>query len=234
MSDTKAIDDLLHSLGITFSRKDLLREALTHRSYVNEHSEADLVDNERLEFLGDAVLDFIVGEMLFLRFPTMLEGDLTRLRAALVNTESLALMATQLGLGTALRMGKGEDASGGRRRPNNLAGVVEAFLGALYLDQGLEALRSFVTPYLEDRLKQVLEEASDKDARSLLQEWSQATLNLTPQYKITGSAGPDHEKQFTVEASIGGKIVGRGVGRSKQAASQAAARDALTNMKPNE
>jgi ribonuclease-3 len=215
---------------LQFRDVSLLQTALTHRSYVNEHDDPSLSDNERLEFLGDAVLDFISGEMLYRRFPDMPEGDLTRLRAALVRTESLATLALKCRLGEALRMGKGEEKGGGRERPNNLCGGFEAVVGALYLDQGLESVREFVTPHLLQRLDQVLAEQLDRDARSILQEISQATYNLTPAYRLIDSSGPEHEKEFTFEALIGGQIVGRGVGRSKQAASQAAAHNALERL----
>jgi len=216
--------------GFVFRDPLLLQQALTHRSYVNENPEEDLSDNERLEFLGDAVLDFVAGEMLFRRFPEMPEGDLTRLRAALVRTESLAALAIKCRLGEALRMGKGEEKGGGRERLNNLCGGFEAVIGALYLDQGLEAVRTFMLPQLEERLEQVLAEQLDKDARSILQEISQANYNLTPMYRLVDSFGPEHEKEFTFEALIGDQVVGHGIGRSKQAASQAAAQDALEHL----
>jgi ribonuclease-3 len=160
----------------------------------------------------------------------MPEGDMTRLRAALVRTESLAALASRCHLGEALRMGKGEEKGGGRERPNNLCGGFEAVMGALYLDQGLEAVRTFVTPRLLERLNQVLAESLDKDARSLLQEISQARYNLTPAYRLVEATGPEHEKEFIFQALIGERIVGRGTGRSKQAASQAAAQDALEHL----
>lgn len=223
MTDT---DDLQEQIGVQFQNDRLLWQALTHRSYINEHGEGE-GDNERLEFLGDAVLDFLVGDMLFQRFPDMPEGQLTRLRSALVRTESLAFLAAEAGLGTHLRMGKGEEAGGGRERPSNLCAAFEAVTGALYLDQGLEAVRAFILPRLESLIGQVLEEAIDKDARSRLQEWSQAELNKTPVYRTVSATGPDHLKEFVVEVLIGERVVGRGTGRSKQIAAQAAAREAL-------
>jgi ribonuclease III len=213
--------------GLTFRQPDLLNQSLTHRSYINEHPDTDLIDNERLEFLGDAVLDFVTGDMLFRRFPSMPEGDLTRLRAALVRTESLATLAIEAKIGPSLRMGKGEEASGGRKRPSNLCGAFEAVVGAIYLDQGLAAATEFVMPRLEKRLSQVLAESLDKDARSVLQEMSQAAYNLTPIYNLVSASGPDHNRQFTFEVVIGGQVAGRGVGHSKQAAAQMAAREAL-------
>ncbi|MCC6802529.1 MAG: ribonuclease III [Anaerolineae bacterium] len=225
------IDDFQAENGLRFRTPALLQQALTHRSYVNEHDEDDLSDNERLEFLGDAVLDFVSGELLFRRFPAMPEGDLTRLRAALVRTESLASLAVRCRLGEAIRMGKGEEKGGGRERPNNQCGGFEALIGALYLDQGLDAVREFVTPRLLERLEQVLAESLDRDARSLLQEISQADYNQTPVYRLVEASGPEHEKEFIFEALIGDQVVGRGGGRSKQAASQAAARDALDRLR---
>ncbi len=224
------LDDFQTENGLHFSDQALLLQALTHRSYVNEHDEADLSDNERLEFLGDAVLDFISGEMLYRRFPEMPEGDLTRLRAALVRTESLAALALDCRIGEALRMGKGEEKGGGRERPNNLCGAFEAVIGAYYIDQGLDAVVTFMMPKLLERLKQVFAESLDKDARSSLQEISQARYNLTPMYRMVDASGPEHEKEFTFEALIGATVVGSGVGRSKQAASQAAAQDALDRL----
>jgi ribonuclease-3 len=221
------IKSFQNRLQIHFHDESLLRQALTHRSYINEHGATDTGDNERLEFLGDAVLDFMVGDMLYQRYPEMLEGQLTRLRAALVRTEALGRLAQQITLGQALRMGRGEEASGGRERLTNLCGGFEALIGALYLDQGLDSVRGFVTPHLDSLLQQILAESLDKDARSQLQEWSQAEHNLTPVYRTIASSGPDHLKEFVVEVLIGEQVVGRGSGRSKQAAAQSAARDAL-------
>jgi len=222
--DSKAIQE---QIGLDFANDDLLQQALTHRSYINEHGDDSISDNERLEFLGDAVLDFLVGDMLYQRFPNVPEGDLTRLRAALVRTDSLAELAQHLGLGQALRMGKGEEANGGRERITTLCATFEAVVGALYLDKDLEAVRVFVTPRLDSLLEQVLAEARDKDARSLLQEWSQAELNLTPAYRTVSATGPDHQKEFLVEVVIAEKAVAHGTGRSKQAAAQSAAKEAL-------
>jgi ribonuclease-3 len=215
---------------LRFNDEQLVQQALTHRSYVNEHDDPEAVDNERLEFLGDAVVDFVAGEMLFHHYPDVNEGDLTRLRSALVRTESLAQLAIDCRVGEALRIGKGEEQGGGRARLNNLCGAFEALIGALYLDQGLDAVREFLIPHLETRLRQVLQEQLDKDARSLLQERSQAEYSLTPQYRTVSMSGPDHEREFTVEVLIGDRVVGSGVGRSKQAASQSAAQDALRRL----
>ncbi|MBN8633926.1 MAG: ribonuclease III [Anaerolineae bacterium] len=225
-----------NGVGLHFRDANLLQQALTHRSYVNEHEDADLVDNERLEFLGDAVLDFVTGDLLFRRFPEALEGELTRLRAALVRTESLAALAKLCQVGEALRMGKGEEHSGGRDRLNNLCGAFEAVVGALYVDQGLEAVKLFVTPLLLSRLDVIIAEQLDKDPRSVLQERSQYQYGKTPHYRFVEASGPEHEKAFTFEVLIGDWVAGRGIGRSKQAAAHAAAYDALKRMedKPNQ
>jgi ribonuclease-3 len=221
-------------IGLTFTNVNLLGQALTHRSYVNEHDDDLASDNERLEFLGDAVLDFLVGDMLYQRFPDVPEGDLTRLRAALVRTESLAELAQNIGLGQMLWMGKGEEASGGRERLTNLCATFEAVVGALYLDQDLDAVRQFVTPRLDVLLAHVMADARDKDARSRLQEWSQAEHSLTPAYRTISASGPDHQKEFVVEVVIGERAVAHGTGRSKQAAAQDAAQAALRLLEKGE
>jgi len=213
--------------GVTFQDESLLEMALTHRSYVNEHVTEDIEDNERLEFLGDAILDFITANMLYRRFPNMTEGEMTRLRAALVRTEALAQFATDLQLGEALRMGKGEANTGGRERNNNLASGFEALVGALYLDQGLAAVSEFVIPHLTDLQKDVMEEAINKDPRSQFQEWAQAQYSITPTYRTIDTSGPDHDKRFTVAVFIGQYAVTDGQGRSKRAAAQDAARNGL-------
>ena len=215
------------AFGITFADKTLLQRALTHRSYVNENPDFPLEDNERLEFLGDAILDFVIGEYLYHRFPEMQEGNLTSLRAALVKTETLARFAIQLDLGRYLFVGRGEDESGGRERPANLCAAFEALAGAIYLDQSLEVVKDFIAPFIEPELERVIQGELDKDAKSLLQELSQGLLQLTPAYRTVEEKGPDHAKEFTVEVIIGGQIYGRGQGPSKQAAAQAAARAAL-------
>ncbi|HVO41115.1 MAG TPA: ribonuclease III [Aggregatilineales bacterium] len=214
-------------IGITFANSDLLQRALTHRSYLNEHPGEPVQDNERLEFLGDAVLDFIAAGWLYERFPDLDEGDLTRLRAGLVRTQSLASYASLLGIGDVLLMGRGEEENGGRKRLSNLCGAFEAFAGALYLDQGLAVVAAFAQPYFEPILDEMLRTRSYIDAKSRLQEWSQATLNLTPIYHEIGVSGPDHAREFTIEVRIGEAVYGVGTGHSKQIAAQAAAQDGL-------
>ena len=217
--------------GLMFADHSLLQRALTHRSYLNEHPEFALEDNERLEFLGDAVLDFFIGEYLYHRFPEMREGRLTSLRAALVCEETLARFARQLNLGDYLLMGHGEVESGGRERPAVLCAAFEALIGALYLDQGMKAVSEFVLRLVEPEAARILAYDLDKDPKSLLQELSQGEMQLTPTYRTMAVRGPDHAREFTVEALIGGRVYGRGVGRSKRAAAQEAARQALRTLK---
>lgn len=224
-----SIEELQIKLDLAFHEPQLLQQAMTHRSFAHE-TEQDVEDNERLEFLGDAVLNFLSGDMLYHRFPDQPEGWLTRLRAALVRTESLRELAVECELGAALRMGKGEENSGGRKRKTNLCAAFEALVGALYLDQGIEAVRDFVLPMLARRLDVVIKEASYQDARTVLQEWSQAERGITPVYTIVGESGPDHEKEYEAEVVIDEEVTGRGIGRSKRAAAQSAARDALQTI----
>lgn len=213
--------------GLAFEDATLLRSALTHRSYLNEHANVDWDDNERLEYLGDAVLDFLLAEYLFTTFPNAPEGELTALRAALVRRETLARLARQLEFGAALLMGHGEVETGGRERPATLCAAFEAVVGALYLDQGLDAVATWVLPLMEQELGPARSEVSDKDPKSRLQETAQAELGITPRYRTLRAEGPDHARVFTVEVAIGPVVVGEGSGPSKQLAAQRAAIDAL-------
>lgn len=207
----------------------LLTQALTHKSYCNEAPDG-CAHNERLEFLGDAVIDFLAGEMLYMDYPDLPEGDLTRLRSSLVSEISLAAIGAQLGIGAALYMGKGEEKSGGRTRPSVLCAAVEAVIGALYVDSGMDAARAFCLPLLHSRLAEVHAGALDRDARSRLQEYAQGKIGVTPHYVVVGQSGPDHDREWTVQVWIGETIAGAGVGKTKQAACQAAASVALENF----
>lgn len=218
------------SLGLTFRDKTLLQRALTHRSYVNENTDFPLEDNERLEFLGDAVLDFVTAEHLYHRFPEMSEGQLTSLRAALVRTETLASFASEIGLGQHICLGRGEEENNGRTRPAILCDCYEALVGALYLDQGLEAAKAFVIEVFTPAIPEILDGEADKDAKSLLQELSQKQRRITPTYRTIGERGPDHAKEFTVASMIGKETYGVGMGHSKQMAAQAAAKVALARL----
>ncbi len=209
-----------------FKNRSLLLRALTHRSFVNEHQGAG-EDNERLEFLGDAVLDFLVGAFLYSRYPEMDEGGLTRVRAALVNNDMLATLAAEAGVGEQLRLGKGEAESGGRHRQTLLGAALEAVLGAYYLDSGLDAVRAYVEPMFGAAAEQIILSDSGMDAKSRFQEWAQAVHVQTPRYEPVSVAGPDHNREYTVAVYIGDELFGTGSGPNKQAATQAAAREAM-------
>ncbi|MFT3893913.1 MAG: ribonuclease III [Anaerolineales bacterium] len=225
--DSEPASDLSRRLGLHFSNLSLLTRALTHRSYLNENPRA-MEDNERLEFLGDAVLDFIVGAWVYNRFPEMPEGDLTKMRSALVRNDQLAVFARKLNLGAALRLGRGEFVSGGHSRDGLLGSAFEALIGALYLDSGLSAVEAFVNPMLELERESVLSRIHDP--KSQLQEWAQAQKLGAPHYKTVSMSGPDHAKQFEVDVEIGGQVVGRGHGSSKHLAEHHAAQNALTSL----
>jgi len=224
MEDLLALEE---RLDVQFADYGLLRRALTHRSYLNENPDADLKDNERLEFLGDAVLDFVVGAYLYQRFPEMDEGGLTTLRAALVRTKTLAEFGRQLGIGGCLRLGYGEEESGGRNRAPTLCAAFEAVIGAIYLDQGLDAVQPLVERLAAPALERIMDQSLHKDAKSEFQMWAQAAFNVTPHYEVVSEEGPDHEKTFTVRALVGQHVWGVGRGQNKQAAAQAAATVAL-------
>ena len=207
----------------------LLQRALTHRSYLNENPEA-LEDNERLEFLGDAVLDFVVGSWLYIHYPEMSEGEMTRLRAALVRTERLGAFAIEIDLGSALRLGRGEEEGGGRDRPTMLCAAFEAIIGALYIDAGIDKVNKFMSPFLENGVKDIYRGQGDRDPKSILQEWVQARGIEAPIYKIVSESGPDHDKHFDVEVIIDGQSLAIGKGRNKQSASKSAAIVAMDNI----
>ncbi len=223
------LDTLENALGITFQDRSLLFQALVHRSYLNENPGTRLASNERLEFLGDAVLDALAAEFLYRRCPRDGEGDLTMWRSALVRTETLAGFSAQLDLGRYLVLGRGEEADGGRARTTTLADAFEALLGAIYLDAGLDAARSFLTPFLEKALEGFAGRLPI-DYKSALQIAVQGRLGITPQYRTAATWGPDHARTFQVEVWAGERILGRGEGLSKQAAQQEAARLALERL----
>jgi len=213
-----------------FKNQALLVNALTHRSALNEGLSASTTSNERLEFLGDAVLELVTTEFLYEKMPTEPEGMLTAYRSALVKTTTLAEVALELDLGLALLISKGEEATGGRTNESLLADTFEAVVGALYLDQGYEAVTAFLTEHLFPKFDQVRDQKLYKDPKSLLQEEVQALGHPTPTYEVLKEVGPDHDKEFTVEVKVGTQTYGRGVGKSKQLAQQAAADQALEKM----
>jgi len=215
------------TIGVTFGDVALLQRALTHTSYLNENPNCSWGDNERLEFLGDAVVDFVTADYVYARFPGWQEGQLTSLRAEWVRADTLARFAAQRNLGTYLFLGHGEEQSGGRTRAAMLSDAFEALVGAIYLDAGLEAARRFIVPFLEALTEAQTVSAALRDAKSRLQEWAQSVVHAAPVYVTVEESGPDHARQFTVEVLIQGQIRGCGMGRSKQAAEQAAAHAAL-------
>lgn len=218
-------ESLEEALCIHFQNPVLLQMALTHRSYIYETAGEGLSSNERLEFLGDSILAFISADYLYRTFPALSEGELSDLRAALVREETLANFAREIELGSFLLMGKGEQSSGGSQRV--LASAFEAVLGALYLDQGLEAVQRFLLPRLEPLAHNIVSKRLFKDPKSLFQELAQAHSGITPSYRLVGQEGPSHKREFTVEVLLGEEVAGRGQGRSKQAAEREAARVAL-------
>jgi ribonuclease-3 len=218
---------LQRGLGISFDDLSLLEQALVHSSYANENPGFALTSNERLEFFGDAILGFIIAERLHYGSPRLTEGEMTRLRSALVRRDSLARVATGIGLGDYLYLGKGEEASGGRNKPSNLAAVLEAVLAAIYIDQGLAAVRDFIMKVFKKELEGLASQGREADYKSRLQEFVQARWQLTPRYQVISADGPGHNMRFTVEVRIGDTVWGRGSGRSKKIAETEAARSAL-------
>lgn len=218
--------------NINFVDEELLLTAFTHRSYLNESKSAG-EHNERLEFLGDAVLELVVTHHLFQRFPTTHEGDLTAYRAALVNATTLGAIAEHLGMNDCLRLSRGEAKDTGRARATILANTFEAVVGALYLDQGYQGAEVFIVTHVLSRIDEILENGSWKDAKSSFQEFAQATYGATPKYETLRAEGPDHDKRFEVAVMIGDVVVATGVGKSKQEAEQAAAQAALRESRTN-
>ncbi len=229
-SSRDAVEALQESLGYRFRRPALLRRSLTHPSYLNEHPEESMRDNQRLEFLGDAVIDFIAAAWVYRHYTQFAEGRMTRLRAAMVRTETLARLARRVGIQPALRLGHGEEEAGGRDRDPNLCDAFEAVVGAIYLDGGMPAARAFAEPLLGPVAEATVEQAADQDAKSRLQEWSQAERKVTPRYRIVSESGPDHAKVFEAQVLIDDEVAGQGTGRSKQAAEREAAKEALASL----
>ncbi len=214
-------------LGVALVRPDLALQALTHKSYVNEHKDNGQQDNERLEFLGDAVVDLAISHRLMERFPASSEGELSKLRALIVNEEGLARIARRLLLGELLLLGRGEEMTGGRDKSSVLADALEAVIGAVYLGSGLGEVMALVDRHFIEALEGVAQGRSGLDYKTKLQEDVQTKLKVAPRYKVVSEAGPDHEKTFEVEVSIGADLYARATGRSKKEAEQAAARATL-------
>jgi ribonuclease-3 len=223
-------NELQKTLGVAFEQQELLTQALTHSSYANENPGFAPASNERLEFLGDAILGLIVAENLFRDFPSMAEGEMTRLRSILVKQETLARVAEAIRLGSYLHLGKGEEASGGREKPANLARALEALIAAVYLDHGFAVTEQLVLEILDTELLKTLYQGTIIDYKSQLQEMLQAKMQQTPVYNLIETQGPDHDKNFTVEVRIGNEILATGIGRSKKKAETEAARAALEQL----
>lgn len=227
MPDTATFQE---RLGVKFAEPELLELALVHSSYVNENPGTAAGHNERLEFLGDAVLDFVVAGKLYGDYPDLSEGQMTRLRSALVRRETLARIARSIGLGDFLVMGKGEEASGGRDKSANLAGALEAVIAAIYLDRGITTTRKAIIRLLRAEWQGAVAAGTGGDAKSRLQELTQARFQLTPGYRLLEEAGPDHDKQFIVEVTVKGEVLGKGTGSSKKLAEKEAACAALERL----
>jgi ribonuclease-3 len=223
----KKIEEFAKKMDITFNDMSVLQEALTHRSYLNENNEKGLKHNERLEFLGDAVLELIITDYLFEKYPKTPEGELTAYRSALVRTESIANASRELGVEPFLRMSKGEARDTGRAREYILANAFEALLGAIYVDQGYEKAKEVIERTLFGKIEEIVEKGSWRDAKSYVQEKAQEMYKVTPHYVVESQVGPDHDKTFTVAIYFGDKKIAEGQGRSKQVAETEAARNAL-------
>lgn len=227
--DEQRVAGLETRLGMSLPDRATALAALTHASYVNEHPDEERVDNERLEFLGDAVIDLAVSDRLMRRFPGGLEGELTRLRSGLVDEVALAAVARSMGLGELLALGRGEEQSGGRAKDSVLADALEAVIAVVFLAGGIDATFAFVDRFFAEALEQA-ERGGGRDFKTQLQELVQGRLRTAPRYRVVGESGPDHAKTFTVEIECAGEKLGRGEGRSKKEAEQAAAHEALAKM----
>ncbi len=227
------IGSLQAVLNVKLKNPALLEQALIHSSYLNEYPGAMPAANERLEFLGDAVLDFIVAEKLYQDSPDLAEGEMTRIRSLLVQQETLAQVAKRLKLGDYLYLGKGEEAGGGRQKPANLEGAFEAIIAAIFLDQGLAVTRELVLRLLDEELQEAVGRGKSVDYKSQLQELVQSKYRSSPGYRTIQATGPDHDRLFTVEVMIGDKVLGKGSGKSKKRAETEAARHALERFKNN-
>lgn len=226
--DTRKLEKILN---IEIKQEELYEIAFTHRSYLNEHPEYNRPSNERMEFLGDAVLQLLSSNFLYTKYEDSNEGDLTNYRAAIVCTKSIGAEAMRLGYGEFLLLSKGEDSTGGREREYILANTFEAVLGAMFLEHGLDTCRAFVERELLYKVEEIVENEQYKDAKSKFQELAQEKKSVTPTYEVLKAWGADHEKMFEVAAKIENEIFGIGEGRSKQKAEQKAAKNALDKLK---
>jgi ribonuclease III len=226
-AERELVDTVEQRSGVRFRTPRAALAALTHRSYVNEHPGEALEDNERLEFLGDAVIDLAVSHRLMERFPEAREGELSKMRASVVDEPGLASLARAFELGPMLRLGRGEELTGGREKPSLLADAMEAVVAAVYLEGGLTAVLAMVDRYLGATFDRAAAGTLDRDFKTQLQELAQSRFRLAPRYRVVAELGPDHAKKFDVEVELRGEVVGRAIGRSKKDAEQAAARLAI-------
>lgn len=224
---------LQKTLDVSFNNLALLEQAMVHSSYINENPGFAPVANERLEFLGDAILGFIVAEKLYQDFPDLTEGEMTKLRSTTVRKDTLAGVARSIKLGNHLYMGKGEEASGGRNKSVNLAGALEAVIAAVFLDRGLAITRDFVLRLFGEELQKAIKPDTGIDYKSKLQELIQSKYHLPPTYRLVKAMGPDHDKMFTVEVIADDTVLGKGSGKSKKRAETEAARSALEQLSAN-
>ncbi len=226
----RSAEELAALLGVTFTNPELLQQSLYHRSYLNEAVDREVESNERMEFLGDAVLGLIVSEKLYRDYPMLSEGHLSQLRALLVRWDALAQAAQRIELGSYLVLGRGEELSGGRNRPSNLAGAFEALIGAAFLDGGMAKARKLVLRLLRPDFDEIARRGVTADSKSELQHVAQTRWHQIPEYRLISSEGPDHAKLFTVDVCVGDQVLGRGQGRNKKQAELNAARQALETL----
>jgi ribonuclease-3 len=226
----RIITKLERTLQISFRDFVLLQQALVHRSYLNENPDFELRSNERLEFLGDSILSAVIAEKLYTDYPGLAEGDMTKLRSALVRGETLARMAQQLNLADYLYLGRGEESGGGRVKQSILADALEAVIGAVFMDQGFNVCRDLILRLYEGELEKAISASLTADFKSRFQEVAQSKYHEIPEYRVISAEGPDHAREFIVEVLIGGRVMGKGSGSSKREAEQGAAQAALDSL----
>ena len=223
----KSLKELQKDIQIKFDKLSYLKVATTHKSYANEHRQKKIKDNERLEFLGDAILNLVISECLFKTYKKYPEGELAKTRAVVVSSHTLARVAKRLDLGQYIRLGRGEEMTGGRDRDSILADAMEALIGAIYLDNGLEVVAKFIKKHLIEEIQRVERGEHIQDYKTLLQEEIQKRSNTRPRYRVVNEEGPDHDKRFTIQVEYKDKIIGEGIGKNKKEAQQRAAEDAI-------
>lgn len=224
------LKDFQRVIRYRFKNKNLLNQALTHRSYAHESPKTKIADNERLEFLGDSILGLAISDYVYRQFPDYQEGAMTQLKSMLVSRATLASLARKLEVGKSLMLGKGEARSGGDEQARNLVGALEALIGAIYLDGGFKKAYKFIESQFKDELKNAFENGTKKDYKSIFQEHTLKRYKLTPHYKVTQEVGPEHKKHFEVGVFLGSEIYGKGRGNNKKSAEQDAAYEALLKM----